>query len=127
MIHTLLNSTIDIENAPSLPPISLTILKFKDGDPSMSLEAKSLNNLQQLNELAKIRGLVILDFQIFYENCHYKIYACQIKLISQKGRALNIGNALCSQNQMLAIILVTRSSTKFLTQLLYFGPYHSPP
>ncbi|TNV74003.1 hypothetical protein FGO68_gene7912 [Halteria grandinella] len=62
MMHTLLSSTIDIENASSLPPIQLTISKFKDGDSSMSPEVK--DTMGQLRYLANLRGLIIQDHKV---------------------------------------------------------------
>ncbi|TNV87256.1 hypothetical protein FGO68_gene16296 [Halteria grandinella] len=85
MIKTLLDSTLQIENASFLPPIQLQISRFKEiGTINESQSIKSLMNIAELN------GLSIIGFQEIFTREKLTIYTIQIKLPSLEGRQLSL-------------------------------------
>ncbi|TNV72428.1 hypothetical protein FGO68_gene8042 [Halteria grandinella] len=85
MIKTLLDSTLQIENASSLPPIQLQISRFKElGQINESQSIKKIMNIAELN------GLSIIGFEEIITGEKLKIDTIQIKLTSLEGRQLSL-------------------------------------
>ncbi|TNV74374.1 hypothetical protein FGO68_gene7086 [Halteria grandinella] len=116
IINTLLTSTKDIKKAQSLLPIILNVSNFNDSY-QIPNNAKIMDTLSHLRELAKYRGLQATLMSIVNSN-NKQICKMQLQLQGNQGRKLNL-----TINKSLMVMINNNEEVKIETQN-FLGIYY---